>query len=68
MSEIRIWRDNFQENVDQISGKNYLKITCETWNPGGRPLRNKTKTTPMLSDKSPPFLDLGYFWDNNGRL
>ena len=61
MSEIRNWRDNCQENVDQISGKNYLKITCETWNPGGRPLRNKTKATTMLTDKSPPFLELEYF-------
>ena len=43
MSEIQIWRDNFQEKVDKITGNDYLKFTCETWNPGGRTYRNDTQ-------------------------
>ena len=61
MLEIRNWRYNFQEKVDEIEYNYYLQLTCETWNPGGRPLRNKTKATPMLTDKSPSFLELEYF-------
>ena len=40
ISEIRIWRDKLQENVDEIAGNDYLQFTCETWNPGGRLSRN----------------------------
>ena len=44
ISEIRIWRDRFQEKFDKIAGNGYLQFTCGTWNPGGRPSRNETKT------------------------
>ena len=30
ISEIRIWRDKFQEKVDEFAGNGYLQFTCET--------------------------------------
>ena len=30
ISEIRIWRDKFQEKVEEISENYYLQFTCET--------------------------------------
>ena len=43
ISEIRIWRDKFQERVDKITGNNYLQFTCENWNPGVHPSTNREK-------------------------
>ena len=40
ISEIQIWRDKFQEKVDEIAGKDYLRFTCDNWNPVGRLSRN----------------------------
>ena len=68
LSEIQIWRDKFQEKVDEIAGNDYLQFTCETWNPGGRPSRSETKSTSMVTNKVFPFLDLEFFWDGSGRL
>ena len=68
MSYIRFWRDKFQYKVGEITVNDYLQITCETWNPGGLPSINEAKTTSMVRDKSFPLLDLGFFWDNSGRL
>ena len=68
ISEIRIWRDKFQEKVDKIAGNDYLQFTCETWNPCGFLSRNKTETTSMVTYKVFPFLDLELFWDDSGRL
>ena len=58
ISEIRIWRDKFQEKFEEIAGNDYLQFTCETWNSGGRLSRKKTETTSMVKDKVFPFLDL----------
>ena len=68
ISEIRIWRDKFQEKVDKIVGNDYLQFACETWNPCGCLSRNKTETTSMVTYKVFPFLDLELFWDDSGRL
>ena len=68
ISEIRIWREKFQEKVDKISGINYLKFTCEAWNPGGNLSQNETKTNSMVTDKTFPLLDLESFWDDSGML
>ena len=37
ISEIRIWRDKFQEKVYEIVGKDCLEFTCVAWNLGWRP-------------------------------
>ena len=54
--------------MDEITGNDYLQLTCETWNPGGLPSINKTETTSMVTNKVFPFLDLELFWDDSGRL
>ena len=66
--EIQIWKDKFQEKVDEISGNYYLQLTCETWNPGRCPSRNETKTTSIISKKSSPIFDLELFWKKGGKL
>ena len=68
LSEIQIWKDKFQDKIDEISGNDYLKFTCETWNPGGRPSRSETETNSMVTNKVFPFIDLEFFWDDSGRL
>ena len=68
VSEIRIWRDKFQEKVDKIAENNYLQFTCDTWNPGGHFSRTETKITSMITNKVFPFLDLELFWDNSVKL
>ena len=68
ISEIRIWRDKFQEKVDEIAGNDYLLFTCETWNPGGNLSRNENETTSMVTDKVLPLLDLELVWDDSGKL
>ena len=68
ISEIRIWRDKSQEKVDEITGNDYLQLTCETWNTGGRLSKNKTETNSMVTDKVFPFLDLEFFWVNSRKL
>ena len=68
LPEIQIWRDKFQEKIDEIAGNDYLQFTCEIWNPGGRPSRNETETTSMVTKKVFPFLDLEFFWDDSRRL
>ena len=67
-SEIRIWRDNLQENFDKIAVNDYLQFTCETWNPVGCLSRNKTETTSIVTDKVFSFLVLEFFWDDSGKL
>ena len=68
LSEIQIWRDKFQEKVDEIAENDYLQLTCDTWNLGGRPSRNETETTSMVTNKVFPYLDIEFFWDDSGRL
>ena len=62
ISEIRIWRDKFQEEIGEIAGNDYLQFTCETWNPGGCLSRNKTETSSMVTDTVFLFLDIELFW------
>ena len=44
-----------------MSGNDYLKSTCDTWNPGGRLSINEMTTTPMVTEKSYPSLKWKYF-------
>ena len=66
--DIQIWKDKFQEKVDEISGNYYLQLTCETWNPGRCPSINENKTTSIISKKSSPIFDLELFWKKCGKL
>ena len=41
LSEVKIWTDDFQSAVKNISGNKHLKLTCGIWKPNIRPSRNK---------------------------
>ena len=62
ISEIRIWRDKFEEKVDKIAGNDYLQFTCDTSNPGRQFPITETETTSMVTDKVFAFLDLEFLW------
>ena len=66
LSEIKRWRDDFQSTVNEIPSNEYLQLTYELWRPNTRPSRNKQDDISEITTNTFPYLDLDFFWDDEG--
>ena len=68
LSEIKIWREDFQVRVNKIAGNEYLQFTFDLWMPNTIPSRNKQDNVQEIVSNNFPYLDLEFLWNSDGEL
>ena len=68
LSEIKIWRDEFQSVVNKNSVNEYLQFTCELWRKNSFPSISKQYNASEITKYTFPYLDLGSFWNDDRKL
>ena len=63
---VKIWLQNFQWNIDQITGENFLQFTIELWKPGE--ITKKGEKCSMITEKEFLFLHMKLLWLRNGKI
>ena len=64
--EICDWLKLFQNRVNQLTGSEYLKFTCDVWMPDAPPdLKPKNKKVKINRKSAFPYLDMELCWIND---
>ena len=66
--DIQKWLDNFQADVNDIAGNEFLKFTAVVWDPDNSHPGWSTSTSTIDQNPFFPFLDMQLSWSENGDL
>ena len=67
--EICNWREDFQNNVNKITGGDYLQFTCDVWKQEElEPKTSSNKKVTLNNEDSFPYLDMELFWSETNDL
>ena len=64
---VKIWLQNFQRNINQITGGNFLQFTIELWKPGEMDKKTGEKCL-KIKQKEFSFLDMNLLKSRNAKL
>ena len=64
----KLWLENFQEKVNEVTESENLVFTMEIWKPGEESRELPGGKVKVIGDPTFPYLDMSMFYDENENL